>query len=291
MGGNGKRHVTDEMLNEGEEAGWIVTYADLITLLLVFFILLFAISSLDVEKFKRMALELQKSFGAPTADSAQDGAPNTGVGPDYFQSEPPKIDVPLEIREEIRIKLREDLRPQVRDEVRLELKDEMKDEVREELIRELKEDPDEKLMAAVNRMVEQTRRGENILVTQTSDKITITVEGQVFFGSGAAQLNPEARPILDQIVEVLRDYPNYRINIKGHTDDNPISTPQFPSNWELSATRAATVLRYLVDLGVAPERLTATGYGDLMPIAPNDTPENRARNRRVEFVLEKEKKE
>jgi len=83
------------------------------------------------------------------------------------------------------------------------------------------------------------------------------------------------------------DYSEYSVNIKGHTDDRPILTKEFPSNWELSSIRATTVLKYLIQGGIDPGRLTATGYSDLLPLVANDTPENRAINRRVEFVLEK----
>jgi len=100
-------------------------------------------------------------------------------------------------------------------------------------------------------------------------------------------LNPSAIPIFDDLIDILFDYPDYNINIKGHTDNIPISTEIFPSNWELSAIRATTVLKYVISRGVNPDRLTATGYGDVMPLLPNTSEENRTQNRRVEFVLEK----
>jgi chemotaxis protein MotB len=109
----------------------------------------------------------------------------------------------------------------------------------------------------------------------------------VLFNSGSATLNKNALPILDKIARLLFEYPEYNINIKGHTDNVPISTKQFPSNWDLSAIRATTVLKYLIQKGIKPERLTATGYGDVMPLVPNTSAENRAINRRVEFVQEK----
>ena len=86
---------------------------------------------------------------------------------------------------------------------------------------------------------------------------------------------------------IAREYPEYTINIKGHTDDIPIATERFPSNWELSAVRATTVLKYLIGKGISARRLTATGYGDSDPLVPNTSDRNRAVNRRVEFVLEK----
>ena len=113
------------------------------------------------------------------------------------------------------------------------------------------------------------------------------MRGQVLFASGSADFRESAAPILDEIVNIIRAYSEYKVNIKGHTDDVPISTPQFPSNWELSAVRATTVLKYLISKGVNPFRLTATGYGELLPLVPNESSENRATNRRVEFVLEK----
>jgi chemotaxis protein MotB len=93
--------------------------------------------------------------------------------------------------------------------------------------------------------------------------------------------------MLDALLETLVINPGYKLEIQGHTDDIPISTAQFPSNWELSAVRATTVLRYMVDAGINPKRLTATGYGSSIPLVPNISPENRAINRRIEFVLEK----
>jgi len=93
--------------------------------------------------------------------------------------------------------------------------------------------------------------------------------------------------LLDDIISMVNEYNEYNVNIKGHTDNRPIRTLQFPSNWELSAIRATTVLKFLVDGGVDAKRLTATGYGSKLPLASNTSEKNRAKNRRVEFVLEK----
>ena len=119
-------------------------------------------------------------------------------------------------------------------------------------------------------------------------KVVLRVPGLNLFKKGGAKLRSEARPVLNEIVKVInKKGKNYKIFIQGHTDDVPINTPKFESNWELSAVRATAVLRYFYDKGIEPERLTATGYADTFPMVPNNTKEGRAKNRRIEFVLEK----
>lgn len=236
---------------EEEGAGeWLTTYADLVTLLMTFFVMLFAMSSMDAQKFREMIVSIQKSLGASPAVIEL-------VAPDTK---------PEEAKPEERPALPPDI-PQ-----------------------ELLQDIDKGLLSDVQEFVEKTKLGEFIIVYREESRIVIQVEGQVFFASGEAALNPEALPILDDIVTIIQAHPQYQVNIKGHTDNIPIATALFPTNWELSAIRATTVLRHLIDGGVDPRRLTATGYGEVLPIAPNDTPENRSRNRRVEFVLEREKR-
>jgi len=119
-------------------------------------------------------------------------------------------------------------------------------------------------------------------------KVVVRVPGANLFKPGQADLQLSGRPVLDRVIAVIRKYPDYKIHIQGHTDDDPISTERFPTNWELSAARATAVLRYFFDKGVEPEKMTATGYADTFPLASNDTDQGRTINRRVEFVLEKE---
>jgi chemotaxis protein MotB len=252
---NKNRHNIDIISDNSDEASWITTYADMVTLLLVFFVMLFAISTLDVQKFMAIAAQLQKSFGKPTAQI-------TMVVPDVSKADAPG-DIMQATNEPVR-----DIPPEVLEKI---------------------EEIDKELVMDVQALVDKKRIGDNIVVYQEKNRITIIVEGQVFFGSGSADIMTGALPLLDEISDIIVKHPNYRVNIKGHTDDRPIETVQFPSNWELSAVRATTVLRYLLSHGIDPTRLTATGYGSFLPIAPNDTPEHRAKNRRVEFVLEKEK--
>ncbi len=119
-------------------------------------------------------------------------------------------------------------------------------------------------------------------------KVVVRVPGASLFKPGQADLQLTGRPVLDGVIAVVRKYPDYKIHIQGHTDDDPISTERFPTNLELSASRATAVLRYFFDKGVEPEKMTATGYADTFPLASNDTDQGRSLNRRVEFVLEKE---
>ncbi len=124
-------------------------------------------------------------------------------------------------------------------------------------------------------------------VVASNGKVIFRVPAKVLFESGSATIQKAGRPILDEIIQILKKFPQYQINIQGHTDDIPISTERFPSNWELSATRATSVLRHFVDREIAPENLTATGFADTFPLFSNETEAGRSKNRRVEFVLEK----
>jgi chemotaxis protein MotB len=134
------------------------------------------------------------------------------------------------------------------------------------------------------------------IVAQSGDRITtFQIGSAAFFSSGSAALSNAGKAILGDVAGILeaREFVAYHITIEGHTDDTPISTSQFQSNWELSAARAAAVVRFLLDLGVPAGKLTASGYADTVPIAPNRTangtviPDNQAKNRRVIIRLEK----
>jgi chemotaxis protein MotB len=115
--------------------------------------------------------------------------------------------------------------------------------------------------------------------------LVVRFADQVFFDLGKADLKPEAIEILTRLGPLLKDIPN-PIRIEGHTDNLPISTARFPSNWELSTHRATSVIRYLVEeLGFSPDKLSAAGYGEYRPIADNETPAGRALNRRVDIVI------
>jgi len=231
-----------DLIEDDEQSGWLVTYADLMTLLLVFFVLMYAISSLNLSKFKKTVASFQ--FNQGESKSA--------------------------------INILEIIKSAEQSGRKVSLEDMSGLRSRESAI-----------LDDIDDVIAEKKLSENIVAKMSDGKIFIQIWGKILFNSGSAELNSEAEPILDKIAAIVNDYEEYDVNIKGHTDNAPISTAQFASNWELSAIRATTVLKHLINGRVDPVRLTATGYGDLLPLVPNNNAKNRAINRRVEFVLEK----
>ncbi len=238
---------------ESEETGgtWIVTFADMMTLILVFFILLYTLSELEDETYRTLVSSVQVMDGNGNQVSVIDYASRSGRNPE-----------PLKPVEEV---------------LGLNPTDQVIELVQPIIARELES------------MIESTDLAESVELSVDGDQVNLQIDGRYLFPSGKAELKDEALIIFSNLSHLFREFADYRIGIRGHTDDRDIETVQFPSNWELSAVRATTVLRYFIQQGIDPERMTATGYADFIPLVDNTTPENRARNRRVEFVLEKEK--
>ena len=122
-------------------------------------------------------------------------------------------------------------------------------------------------------------------LTVTANQVNIQIRESILFELGEAELTGEGEGVLIKLVPLLISASDHTLSIEGHTDSSPIATPQFPSNWELSAQRATGVLRFLLSQGIASERMRAVGYADTQPLAENETDEGRARNRRVSLVL------
>ena len=138
----------------------------------------------------------------------------------------------------------------------------------------------------LEKKLSQEIKDKKVKLKMEDKGLVITFVAEVLFDSGKAKLRKDSLPILDKVVSVLeKDVPNNNINIEGHTDNQPIKYSRWKSNWELSAHRALSVLHYLESKGVNPKKLSATGYGEYRPVAPNDTPEHRQLNRRVEIVI------
>ncbi len=141
--------------------------------------------------------------------------------------------------------------------------------------------------ALVRNLTEEVKKGE-LQVRQYKDMLTVDVAEQLFFDSGRANLKDTGKAVLKKVGEALKGYDDKVIRIVGHTDNVPITKSLrkvFPSNWELSVARATTVVRYLQEVGIPPERMVASGRAEYQPIAPNDTAEGRKKNRRIEITL------
>jgi chemotaxis protein MotB len=136
----------------------------------------------------------------------------------------------------------------------------------------------------VEQLENELRAGE-IEIEELRGRLQVRALDQILFDSGSVEIKPRGREVLAKVATQLGKVSDRRVRVEGHTDDRPIATPRFPSNWELSVGRAATVARFLAEHGIAPQRLEASGFGEYSPIASNDAPEGRARNRRIEIVL------
>ncbi|WP_461209902.1 OmpA/MotB family protein [Desulfocurvus sp. DL9XJH121] len=224
-----------------ESNEWLTTFADLTMLLLVFFVLLYSMSTLDPKKFTDSFLSVKKALGSKD---------------DQLMT--------------ARVKSEE---AAILDTVRMQ----------KQLI-----EAQRKVFSDVRTFI--TRKGVEGVVGAVLDEGTITLRlpGDVLFASGQVELTPQGKHVVKTLKDFLSRSVDQHINIKGYSDDVPPGPKsRFRDNWEISSLRAIYVLRYLMELGLDQKRLTATGLADLEPLFPNNTDENRARNRRVEIVLEK----
>lgn len=209
-----------------------MTYGDLMSLLLVFFVLIASYSTLDVVKYRSLVGSVQTALGTRdrTLENPQlDSAPTQGIASAAEERE----------------------RRWVEKEV-------------EAIVQEI---------------------GGPLSAKATEDGLRVRIDGQLLFEPGQADLRAAALAVIDRLVPALERYP-YELQIEGHTDNVPISTPAYPSNWELSAARAARVVRYLREnTDLEGKQLVAIGFADTRPLRPNDDESNRSFNRRVEILL------
>ncbi len=226
-----KKHPEHENLER-----WLISYADFITLLFAFFVVLWSLRTDNPVVVKKVIEGIRVAFKMPVSEIY--GAPPvriTGqkVGPDL-------IDVDL---------------------------------------------TGVTLMKKIEKIISELDPSKNISVHKDRRGIIIRVPASMVFETGKADILPAFRAILDKTGKMLTEIPNW-VQFEGHTDNIPIKTSQFPSNWELSAARALSILRYYVEpKTLPPDRLSIAGYGEYLPISPNDTIEGRQQNRRVEIVI------
>lgn len=228
---------------------WLVSYADFITLLFAFFVVMYALSSINEGKYKILSSSLTQAFRNVTVNASGEV-----IIPQSAMPTQPTIVAPPKPSQTERVK------QQQRERMRNMAKD---------------------IMEALAPLV---REGK-VRLLETSRGVTIEIADSALFAIGQAVLNNESSLALQAVAEVIAtsDFP---VTIEGHTDNVPIKTAQFPSNWELSAVRATTVLRLFADAGVPADRLTAIGYGETRPVEGNDSIEGRARNRRVSIQID-----
>ncbi len=141
------------------------------------------------------------------------------------------------------------------------------------------------LRETLQSVIDEYDYGDNVQLIENDRGITIRILDNILFNTGQAELNPDSKSILSRLAKVLRTIPN-DIRIEGHTDNVPINTPKYPSNWHLSVARATNTAYYLMNTeGLRPDRVTIVGYAEYKPVASNDTPEGRAKNRRVDIII------
>ncbi len=212
---------------------WVMTYGDMMSLLLTFFVLIVSFSSMQEAKFQQAAQSLKDAFGVMAMPESVIEL-NTPLVPDR-----PSDGGDLEFLYEVR---------------------------------------------NIEKAVLDAEQEQDVQVEIRDDGVLFRMTAPFLFASGAAELLPEALPLLDRLGRMFRKFPA-EVRIEGHTDNVPMNSARFPTNWELSATRAVAVARYFQGLGLPAERLAATGYGEHRPVADNANPEGRAANRRVEILL------
>jgi chemotaxis protein MotB len=229
---------------------WLVSYADFITLLFAFFVTMYALSSVNEGKYRVLSDSLVQAFrSVPANTSGTRIAPRMGAAIVPLAATLRKASSgPQEKRRALRAKMRN------------------------------------MAHAILEAMAPLVREGQ-VRVAETSRGVTVEINASVLFDPGDARLDPGAVTTLQAVAQILAPT-EFPIIVEGHTDNMPIATAQFPSNWELSVVRAARVVRLFLDAGVGPQRVTASGYAEERPVADNNTPEGRARNRRVSILID-----
>jgi len=241
---------------------WMVTYSDMVTLVLVFFILLFSMSQIDRVKFETITESFQSRAildflpsSVPSEDISGDDRLG-GAGMDEDENDAGE-DEDADI-------------------------DGLMDQLEEW---EKKVDALARLMENVESFLESEELGDVISATRTEEGVILVLQDSILFDSAEAQILDSGRPFLNEVGELLKGIPN-SVRVEGHTDDRPISTYRYPSNWELSGARAGSVVRYFIEEhGLDEDRFLIAGYGDTRPVVENKGPENWSKNRRVEIVI------
>jgi len=245
---------------------WMITFADMSSLLMACFVMLYSMSSTDTVKYKDAAGSLRDTFGITTQEVGSFNA---------LSSSPVSLDVatprPFAI---ITSESAQPVQKGADDEGDGGTKGQDKSTY--------------ELMEQLQKIASEEGVVDEIGFEVEPGKIILRARGKVFFDAGLAKIKEQSFGFLKKVAFLLKKT-NFYLSVEGHTDDKPmVGSVNFPSNWELSAVRATTVIRFFSLAGIAASRLKATGYADAKPLVPNNNSENRAKNRRVEFIFTKE---
>jgi chemotaxis protein MotB len=266
MASRRRKHVHHEEEHENEER-WLVSFADMMTLLFCLFMVLFAISSVNTSKMEALAKSLQEAFSGKIV-SGGEAVMETGAAtpPEQAQATPPVAAMmPVTSLNE------SNATQNVAEQQRRAKQEE------EEL---------QALRVRVEKLAQQEGVSSNVAVAVRRRGLVVELlTDRVFFESGQAVVKPHAQGLLVKIGHIIAGERKHPVVVEGHTDSRPIATSQFPSNWELSGARAGAVVRIFQDNGVNGKRLSTQGFGSQVPVATNATAAGQSRNRRVVAVL------
>ena len=269
---------------EGSSDGWIVTYSDLMTLLLCFFVLILSMAEVDIIKYKQLADTMKVAFGVQRDMELESIPKGTSVVSTKFRPGIPDETTVDAVQQITTDQTRNSLRIGNPDSPVSEEKD-IRDEVLtyDEVMALIKETELDAEM--LKRLLDVEIKEGQIDVESTARTILIRIREKGAFSSGSALLNSSFVSVIDKIAGALAQIEG-RIAVEGHTDNVPINTFAYPSNWDLSSARSVAVVRRMLDVApLPPSRLTASGFADTRPQAINTTVDGRARNRRVEIVV------
>ena len=252
---------------------WLATFADLMSLLMCFFVLLLSMASMDVQKFKHVADSLKMAFGVQRLIPVDDIPMGTSVIEQHFtpgQVQPTPLEEIKQSTQQESEKVAESP----------DLMERAKQQVVEDKLQEIKDEAD-----AIKKKLKSEIEQGLVTVDSHGFRIVIRINEKGSFASASAVLQPGFEPVMDKITESVAESKG-KVIVSGHTDDIPIKTIMYRSNWELSASRAVTVAQYMLEKHeIDPHRFLIEGHADTHPIVPNDSPQNRAINRRVEIVI------
>ena len=260
--------MSGEAAQKKEKAGvpaWVMTFADLMTLLMCFFVLLLAFSEMDVARFKQLSGSMKEAFGVQSEIDVRTIPKGTSLIAQEFSPGKPEP-TPLNVVRQFTIDTNQNTLDAI--------------EKRKSLLKAT-EDHARKIREALKKEIEEGK----VAVDTEGMKVIIHILEKASFESGRAEVRHEFLPVLDKISSLI-DENSGDVTVSGHTDDVPIANDRFRSNWELSTSRAVSVGHELLKApAINPSRVTVSGHADTRPRADNDTTENRAKNRRVDISI------